>query len=463
MSIPTIAERLAQVVVSTAARAVSDDRLLHAVERVLLDTLGCALGAVNSAPGTAVRAWSRLIDGSPQASILGTREASSVLGATLANCTMVRHLDMNDCDWARDPAHPSDNIGACLAVGQVTGVSALEVMKAILIAYEIQMRSTEFTKVSFFKTTGWDHTTFVTLATAAATGVLLRLDAARMAHAIAIAASYPTVGELRVGQISMMKAASAGLAASRGVEAAYLASYGVTGPLEIFEGKRGVSRLVLGECDWDLLTAPVGEWRLPRTCLKQYPAAYIIHSAIDATLDLRREHTFEPGQIKEVTVEGFGWLIEDMVHGMGGKSRYDIDTRETADHSLPYCVAVSLVDGEYTLAQLDTPRWNAPEVKSMLAKVRCVHNPDFDGGFPANRPARITVMLTNGQAITRERRFPRGDPRTPLTDENIAAKFKRLSGSILSSNRQQQAIETALGFRNHTVAELMAACAAEAA
>lgn len=463
MSVPTIAERLAHVVVSAAARAVSDDKLLHAAERVLLDTLGCGLGAVNSAPGVAVRAWSQLIGGSPQASILGTREASSVLGATLANCTMVRHLDMNDCDWARDPAHPSDNIGACLAVGQVTGASALAVLKAVLIAYEIQMRSTEFTRVSFFKKTGWDHTTFVTLATAAATGVLLRLDATRMAHAIAIAASYPTVGELRVGQISMMKAASAGLGASRGVEAAYLASYGVTGPLEIFEGKRGVSRLILGECDWDLLTAPVGEWRLPRTCLKQYPAAYIIHSAIDATLDLRREHAFEPGQIKEVTVEGFGWLIEDMVHGMGGKSRYDIDTRETADHSLPYCVAVSLVDGEYTLAQLDTPRWNAPEVKGMLAKVRCVHNPDFDGGFPANRPARITVTLANGQAITRERRFPGGDPRTPLTDDDIAAKFKRLSGSIFSSSRQKQAIEMVLGFRNHTVAELMAACTPEAA
>ena len=303
----------------------------------------------------------------------------------------------------------------------------------------------------------------MTLATAAATGSLLHLDATRMAHAMAIAASYPVLGELRVGQISMMKAASAGLAASRGVEAAYMASFGVTGPLEIFEGKRGVSKLVLGECDWDILAAPVGEWRLPRTCLKQYPAAYIIHSAIDATLDLRREHALAPEQIKAVTVEAFGWLIEDMVHGMGGKSRYDIDTRETADHSLPYCVAVSLVDGEYTLAQLETPRWNTPELRSMLAKVRCVHNPEFDGGFPAKRPTRITVTLTNGQVITRERQFPKGDPRTPLTDDDIAAKFKRLSSAVLKADRQQQAINTALNFRQHTVAELLATCTPEGA
>ena len=150
MSLPTVAQRLAQSVES-ATRASVDDTVLHAAERVLLDTLACGLGAVNSAPGNAVRAWSRLINGSPHANIIGTRDTSSVLGATIANCTMSRHLDMNDCDWARDPAHPSDNIGACIAVGQVTGASALDILKAILIAYEVQMRSTELTKISFLK------------------------------------------------------------------------------------------------------------------------------------------------------------------------------------------------------------------------------------------------------------------------------------------------------------------------
>ena len=174
----TVAERLAQSCVAAASSMVVNSQVLHAVERVLLDTLACALGGAESAPAKAVRAWARLSQGTPHANIIGTRETSSVHGATLANCTLSRHLDMNDCDWASDPAHPSDNIGACLAVGQVTGASAVDILKAILVAYEVQMRSTEFTKVSFFKTTGWDHTTFVTLATSAAAGTLLHLDAA---------------------------------------------------------------------------------------------------------------------------------------------------------------------------------------------------------------------------------------------------------------------------------------------
>ena len=454
----SVASRLAEAICDAAGQQIGEESVLHAVERLVLDTLGCTLGATDAAPVNATRAWARMIRGEPAAHLIGTRETSSVLGATLVNCTAARHLDMNDCDWARDPAHPSDNIAACLAVAEACGADVPAFLKAVLVAYEVQMRSTEFTMVSFFKKTGWDHTTFVTLATAAAAGTLLKLDTLRMAHALAIAGSYPVVGQLRVGQISSMKAASAGLAASRGVEAAYLASHGVTGPLEIFEGKRGMSSIMLGECDWDVLTAPIRQWRLPRTCFKQYPAAYIIHSSIDATLALRREHALVPERISEVTVAGFDWLIEDMVHGMGGKSRYEIDARETADHSLPYCVAVSLVDGEYTLAQLAQPRWTTPEVKAMLAKVKCVHDPALDGGFPANRPTRITIKTTDGAVVEKQVAFPKGDPRNPLSDEELAAKFKRLSAGVLMPEKQARAIEVALNLRKHSISALIAAC-----
>lgn len=455
---PSVAMRLADMVYAAARIEEENDRVLHSVERILLDTLACAMAATDALPVKAVRAWAQQIGGGLQAHILGTRELSSVLGAALCNGTMARHVDMNDCDWARDPAHPSDNIGGCLAVGELTNATASEVIKAILIAYEVQMRTTEFTKVSFFKTTGWDHTTFVTLASAAAAGFLLHLEPEALAHALAIGASYPVPGQVRVGQISMMKAASAGLAVSRGIEAAYLAANGITGPLDIFEGRRGLSRLVLGECDWDILTAPVEAWRLPRTCLKQYPAAYVIHSAIDAALALHREHAVSPKNIRGVEVAAFGWLIEDMVHGMGGTSRYEIDARETADHSLPYCVAVSLVDGAYNLDQLDSRRWEDPDVKAMLEKVTCIHDLAMDTGFPSNRPTRITVTMRDGAVVTKEVPFPKGDPRNPMTDEDIAGKFRELSKAVLSSSQQQQVIDVALGFRERSLSALFTAC-----
>jgi 2-methylcitrate dehydratase len=216
---------------------------------------------------------------------------------------------------------------------------------------------------------------------------------------------------------------------------------------------------MLGECDWELFAAPVGRWRLPRACLKQYPAAYIIHASIDAALAPKREHHLPAEAIDGVEVAGFGWLIEDMVHGMGGKSRYDIDARETADHSLPYCVAAALLDGEYTHEQLAARRWQDADLKDLLARVKCVHDPALDGGFPARRPGRVSVRLRDGRSISREFDYPKGDPRNPLTDDDLARKFRRLSANALSPRQQDEVVSIALGLHRHDPGKLIAACA----
>jgi 2-methylcitrate dehydratase len=453
----SVAGKLAQSLVASAKQPI-DEKTLHAAERLLLDTLGCGLGAVNSPAPKATARWALKIRGDGNASILGTGAKTSVLGATVANCTAMRDLDMNDTYYPRDSAHPSDNIGAVLATGEGEGASGEQILRGIVVAHEVAMRTCEIAKKSFQRVAGWDHTTFVTVASAAGAGMILRLDAQRMEHAISIAACYPTTGELRVGQISEMKAVSAGLAASRGIEAAYLAMEGVTGPAAAFEGRRGVSKLMIGEADWDILSAPVTEWRIPRTNLKRYPAAYIIHSSIDSALTVRRENNISPADIAEVRVDAFSWLVEDMVEGMGGVSRYDIDSRETADHSLPYCVAVSLVDGEYNLKQLQSRRWEAPEVREMIGKTKCFRDPEMDKVFPGDRPGRVTVKLKNGKVLMKELKYPRGDYRLPFTDEELAQKFHTLAEAALDKSKRDRAIELALNFRKASVKDLMAAC-----
>ena len=453
----TISARLARQVIA-GKNAAPSAAVIHAVERILLDSMGCALGAFDSPAVAGLRRWAKRMSGEPGATLWGTGEQSSVAAAALVNCTMTRDLDMNDTYFSHNPAHSSDNIGACIAVGEAQGAGAAQIIKAILIAFEVQMRACEFTRTSVFKTAGWDQTMFITLATTAAAGALLDLDEEQLVHAFGIAGSYPALGEMRVGQISMMKSASAGLAATRGLEAVYMAREGVTGPRAIFEGQRGLGKLVLGDCDWDLLTAPMGDWRLPRTCLKRYPAAYIIHSSIDATLALRAEHGIVPQDVAGVTVDAFGWLIEDMVNGMGGISRYEIDARETADHSLPYCVAVSLVDGHYDIGQLRAKRWEAPAVRQMIGKTRCVHDRSMDARFPPDRPSRVTIAMTDGRTFVRELPYPKGDYRSPFSDDELAAKFRMLSAEVLAPRQQDRAIECALGFANESAGSLVRAC-----
>ncbi|GAA4326494.1 MmgE/PrpD family protein [Pigmentiphaga soli] len=459
MRAETIAEQLARQISTAMESAVLTPETIHAVERLILDSMACALGAADSPAVKVMRRWAKRIGGTAEATLLATGEKSSAMGAAMVNSAMIRDLDMNDTYFSNNPAHSSDNIGACLAVAEAEGSSTIDVIKSILIAFEVQMRCCEFTKSSFFKTRGWDQTTLVTIASAAAAGALLHLDQERLTNAIAIAGCYPTLGEVRVGQMSMLKGASAGISAAHGVEAAYLAKEGLTGAREVFEGQRGLGNQVLGECDWSVLTAPMDKWRLPLTCLKRYPAAYINHAAIDISLALVKEHGITPDKIEHVTVDGFGWLIEDMVNGMGGTSRYEVDERETADHSLPYIVAISLVEGKYEIGQLRARKWELPEVKAMMAKITCVHDKAMDAVFPPDRPSRVTIKLTNGQTVVKELPYPKGDYRDPFTDEELAAKFRNLTADVLSPAQQEKAIATALNFSKNSLPELIAACA----
>lgn len=460
----TVASRLAAALTVSANAPSISEWDAHAAGRVLLDTFACALGASGSPAVEAARRWAARLDGTPQATIFATGEKRSVLGAALVNSTMIRDLDLNDTYFATNPTHASDALGAVIAVAEAEGSTGEELLHAVLIAFEIQMRAAELTQTSYFRVLGWDHTYFISVAAAAACGILLRLSEEQLAHALGIAGCFPVLGGLRAGQISMMKSISAGLTAARGVEAAYLAREGVTGALAIFEGERGVERNALGRCDWDLFCAPFDRWRLPQACLKRYPAAYIIHSAIDAALDIRSAPSFDPSQVTEVVVEAFAWLMEDMVEGMGGVSRYLIDSRETADHSLPFCVAVALCDGTYTIGQLTNARWRDPDFKAMLAKVRCVHDPAMDARFPDERPSRVTVFLADGSRRVSEFAYPKGDPRLPLSDEELRSKLHELASNVgMSTPELDRLADHALDFRNRTVAELVTAATANRA
>lgn len=453
----TVAGRLAAGIARSRRSPAIDETARHGAERILLDSLACALGAHRSPAVEATRRWAGLLAGSPRATIFGTGAKSSVLGAATVNSTMIRDLDMNDTYFATNPTHASDSLGAVIAVAEAEGASAEALIHAVLVAFEIQMRAAEFTETSYFRVLGWDHTYFITVATAAAAGLLLDLSEIELAHALGIAGCFPVLGGLRAGQISMMKSVSAGLTAARGVEAAYLAREGVTGALGIFEGERGLERNAIGACDWDLFTAPFDDWRLPRACLKRYPAAYIIHSAIDAALEIASAPGYDPAAVRDVTVEAFGWLVEDMVDGMGGTSRYAIDRRETADHSLPFCVAAALCDGAYTIAQLEAARWEDADLQAMLSRVRCIHDPAMDPRFPSERPSRVTVSFADGSRRTVEYAWPKGDARAPLSDAELRGKLALLAPAEMTAAAQDRLADCALDFRNRSVAELVAA------
>jgi 2-methylcitrate dehydratase len=422
---------------------------VQTTKKLVLDTLACSVGGFGAAPCDIVREYVSERGGA-EATILGETDTVSLEGAALVNCTYARYLDLNDVYWSKagDAGHPSGNIPLALAVAEHEGSTGRELIEAIVAGYEAQLRLYEAPRVSTFTDVGWDHTSAAHISTPITAGKLMGLDDEELLNAVGISGSYVVLGELRVGNISMIKAPAFGFAAERGVEAAKLARAGFTGPTKIIEGNRGYLEMLAGGGNELLFSEPADEYLLDGVCIKQYPAAYVMNTPIQTTLELVREHDIEPETVERVHVETFEWLLEDMVEGMGDTPRTHPENKETADHSLPYVTAVAILDRDVGLDQFTPERISSTDVRAMMDRIDFEHREDFEQYWPESYPVTVTVETVDGETYEHHRKYATGDPRDPLSFEQIEEKFASLGDATYSPDRRDRIADTVRDLEN---------------
>ncbi|HEY2952588.1 MAG TPA: MmgE/PrpD family protein, partial [Verrucomicrobiae bacterium] len=218
--------------------------VVHEVKRRVIDSIGCALGAWDAEPCVIARRVASTFSAERGASLLGTRRSVPPDWAAFANGCLVRYLDYNDTYLSKEPAHPSDNIPAALAVAEVEKAGGRELITAIALAYEVQCRLCD---AASLRARGWDHVTYGAFSTALAAARLMGLDAERTRHALGMAGvACAALRQSRVGELSHWKGCAFANAARHGLFAALLAREGMTGPAPIFEGEKGFEKLVSG-------------------------------------------------------------------------------------------------------------------------------------------------------------------------------------------------------------------------
>jgi 2-methylcitrate dehydratase len=286
---------------------------------------------------------------------------------------------------------------------------------------------------------GWDHTTYGSISATLAAAKLLGLSHERTVHALGIAGTTGTALRLtRAGELSMWKGCAFAFAARNGVFAALLASAGMTGPAPLFEGEMGFFEQVSGPFTLPKLGGPSGEdWMLPRTSIKFVPAEYHSQSAIDAAFALRPQIA-DLSSIRSIEIATFRTAVEII-----GKDpeKWRPKTRETADHSLPYCTAVALIDGKITADQFSDERLADPALLDLVSRTTIVEDPKLTAGYPAGIPNRVTVTLQDGTTLVSEVAFPPGHDKNPLTDAQLADKFHGLVDPILGADRARAIID----------------------
>jgi 2-methylcitrate dehydratase PrpD len=434
---PSVIERLAAYAAAESFEKLPAEAV-RAARLAILDTLGVTLAG--SAEDTAVRAR-RLIArrrSAEEATILGTPWRACLEDAAFANGTAAHALDYDDVQ-ASLSGHPSAPILCpALAVAERAGAPGAALVTAFVVGVEIEAKLGRAVNPAHYEV-GWHATaTCGAFGAAAAAAKLLALSTGQTAHALAIAASMASGIKANFG--TDCKPMHVGHAARCGLEAALLAQAGFTGNLDALEHADGFGSTHGGGAKplWELATAGLGaphEVVAPGIGVKRYPSCASTHQALDATLALVADHGIDPGAVQSVECGVYYLAPHQLIHdqaktGLEGK------------FSMPYCVSVALLDRTVGLAQFAEERVRRPDVTALMPKVRMfVHPEQTTRECLPTRFSEVTIRLADGRTLSRRVAQAKGQPRNPLTVDELEAKFRDCAARLLPAER----VESLLG------------------
>ncbi len=420
------------------------DAIKDQLKRHLLDAVGSMLFALQQPT------MGKFIKGINSLQGSGVLHDLSPDHAALLYTALIRYPDFMDNYLGKESTcHPSDNIGGLLAVSHVKPFDGAAFLTAMAVAYAIECRLVNELPVMI---NGFDHTTLLSFSVTASMGRLLGMDVKALANALGIAGcSFNTLVTTRASYTPQWKGFASALVNSGCMQTAAFSSEGITGPVELFEIKEKGFNAIHGmelKYDWQQEDFSL----IPKCCLKSFNAEVHTQTALESVLALREQHDIDIASISKIEVTVFltGYHI---VGGGEYGDRYRVYTKEQADHSLPYLVAVALIDGKVTPQQLVPERIVQEDVQQLLKKVKIdtvfpVHKPvklvgmldSYTAQYPDKMCSKVTIHLKDGTIYMREQEDFKGFHTRPFSWEDTVEKFISLTGDYLTGEKQFQII-----------------------
>ena len=444
------------------------------VKRYLYDSIGCAYGGYHTKDVKIIHDIYTEMGGKREATVIGFGDKLPAVNTTLINALMIRALDFNDIYWKEDPSHPSDIIPAALSVGEMVGASMKEVITAIVLAYEFEQRLCLFASPGV-RERKWHHATLTQFVSPIVAGKMLGLNEDQMVNAIGISGSHNhTIGCPTAGKLTMMKNTVDPMAVQAGVFAALMAKRGYSGTETVFEGKEGFMDTFLGwnakeqkvepvsmkgrdgvsDWKWNLekLTGGLGEsYKILECSMKAFPTEALTHTHLSATLNVVTKNNITYDQIETVTLTTLAQAYDILFD----PHKFRPESRETADHSLPYCIAAALVDHKITTSSFSEEKLKDPRIWEVIDRIKGEPSQEFEKMFPAKQPSKVVVKTKDGREFSEYLEYPKGDPREPMTMEDLDNKFEGLSEKLLVSGRRKEIKEAIFKAELLTTKEFM--------
>ena len=418
---------------------------IAAAKMFLFDSFGCALGGSKTEDFHILEQVFSEIGGRGECSIIGSNLKTDVRSASLINGVAIRGLDYNDVYWKQDPSHPSDLLPAAFCVGEREKRSGKDLVVATAIAYELEMRIVE-SAFPGVREVGLHHASLTQFVSPVVAGKMLNLTAEQITNAIGISGSHNvTLGAVTAGKLTMMKNTVDPMATESGVFAALLAQKGYAGTTPIFEGREGLFEVIGKDWQANVLTENLGKtFKITDCSIKPFPCEALTHAPISAVLDLVLTHDLQPEQIETIEI----YTLKRAAEILADEKKYIIDSRETADHSLPYCIAAAVVRRKLTPHEFDKESLMDARILECVPKVKAVLAPEFESRFPAEQPCKVVIKLVNGEILENERAYPKGDPRDRLSTAELKEKFSILAEGILDETQKETVYKAVYDLEN---------------
>jgi 2-methylcitrate dehydratase len=416
----------------TAALAFEDlsAEVVHQAKRLLVDTLGCAIGGYPSEPSKIARALAGDVSSRQPATVFGSGQQTSLELASFANGVMIRYLDFNDGYTGKESGHPSDSLAAVLSPGEVVHAGGKSVITAMVLGYEVFCRLCDAVSV---RRRGFDHVTVGVIASTAAAAKVMGLSSEQTLQALNLSvAANMALYQTRIGDVSLWKGCAFANASRNAAFAVQLACMGLTGPSPIFEGPGGFFNAVSGE-PFEL--EPFGghgrPFKILDCTMKRFPLGLYSQTVAEAALQVRQRLP-SVDDIQEVNIQTLQTAVNIMA---GDAEKWHPTNRETADHSMPYTAAVALRYGTVEPRHFAPEYWRNPHLLELVQKIKVSVSEEANRRAPEAMLSRVEVVTAAGKRVAAEVPYHRGHFKNPMTDQEVEEKFRTLARDLLTSTQ----------------------------
>ena len=404
--------------------------VIQRTKAIVLDTVGCALGGAESPPAKIARAAASEVTSVIPSTVLISGQKTAPDLAAFANGVMIRYLDFNDTYTGSITCHPSDLLAPVLAVVDARNGNGKDVILGPVLGYEVLCGLID--AGSEERGRSWDQSTYGVIGAAVAAAKLFGLTKEQMTNAISLAiSSHISLGQVRRGQISHWKGCALANASRNAVFCAMLAAKGMTGPEEVFEGKAGFFNSTGIRFEIMPFADAADSYRIMKARVKAFPAGYFSQSAIEGILSLRSQLP-DLDDIKEIRLQTFPAGYEVMG---SGEANWQPETRESADHSLPFVMAVALMEGSVEIRHYDQMYYKRSDVRALMQKIKVRIGEEPVSAWPDVPLNVVDIEMKSGNVLSTKVAYHLGHFKRLMTDEEQERKFRPLAEPLLPAGQ----------------------------